>query len=111
MIVYCGLNCMECPAYIATQKDDREELEKIAKKWSNEKMSFAAEDIYCDGCNSEERIFVWCKDCDIRNCCIQKGFENCAYCDDYVCDKLKNTFDADSSTRKNLEEIRKAIKK
>ena len=29
IIAYCGLNCSDCPAYIATQKDDIEELKKV----------------------------------------------------------------------------------
>ena len=30
IIAFCGLVCTECPAFIATQKDDREALEQVA---------------------------------------------------------------------------------
>ncbi|MFX0177640.1 MAG: DUF3795 domain-containing protein [Candidatus Hodarchaeota archaeon] len=111
MIVYCGINCLECPAYIATQRDNREEIEKIAKSWSNEEISFVPEEIYCDGCNANGRIFSWCEKCDIRRCCRAKEFENCAYCEEFICDKLNNTFEKTPSARINLEKICKSIKK
>ncbi len=109
IIAYCGINCSECPAYLATQKDDYEELKKVAKEWSNESMSFKPEEIYCDGCNQEERIFRWCRECPIRGCCREKGFKNCAYCEDYFCDNLKMTFDKTPSAKKRLDEIRKNL--
>jgi hypothetical protein len=30
IIAYCGLVCTDCPAYIATQADDRVALERVA---------------------------------------------------------------------------------
>jgi hypothetical protein len=111
MIVYCGLDCKQCPAYIATQKADKEELEKVAKDWSNESMSFSPEDILCDGCNAGGRMFIWCNDCPIRICCREKELENCAYCDEYICDKLQNTLEKSPSARENLEKIRKKVRK
>jgi len=31
MIAFCGLNCTECPAFIATRKDDDEERKKVSE--------------------------------------------------------------------------------
>ena len=109
IIAYCGLNCSACPAYIATQNDDYEELKKVAEQWSNESMSFEPEDVYCDGCNTNERVFSWCKDCPTRKCCRDRKLENCAYCEDYFCDNLKQTFDNDPTAKERLDEIRKNI--
>jgi len=109
IIAYCGLNCSECPAYLATQKDDYEELQKVAQTWSNELMTFTPEDIYCDGCNQEGRIFSWCSECEIRNCCREQKLENCAYCDDYYCDLLKKPFENDPTAKERLDEIRKSL--
>ena len=109
IIAYCGLNCGECPAYIATKKDSYDELEKVAKKWSSESRSFKPEEIYCDGCNLDKRIFSWCSECPTRSCCREKGFENCAYCNDYFCDNLKQTFDVDPSAKERLDAIRKNL--
>jgi len=31
MIAFCGLTCTECPAFIATRKDDDGERKKVAE--------------------------------------------------------------------------------
>ncbi|HEY5494736.1 MAG TPA: DUF3795 domain-containing protein [Candidatus Anoxymicrobiaceae bacterium] len=36
MISFCGIECTVCPAYIATQADDREALAKVAEEWSSQ---------------------------------------------------------------------------
>jgi hypothetical protein len=109
-IACCGLNCLACPAFIATQKDDYEEIKKVAELWSNEKMSFKPEEIYCFGCKSVEKNFIWCSECPTRKCCSEKELENCAYCDDYFCENLKQTFDNDPSAKERLDKIRKNVK-
>ncbi|MFX1266428.1 MAG: DUF3795 domain-containing protein [Promethearchaeota archaeon] len=111
IIAYCGLNCSDCPAYIATQKNDTNELEKIAKKWSNERMQFHAKDILCDGCFSDGRIFQGCHECDIRTCARKKGLKSCAYCEDYPCELLSIAFgkSVDPSAKERLDEIKKNI--
>jgi len=111
IIAYCGLNCSDCPAYIATQKNNTNELERIAKKWSNERKQFDAKDILCDGCHSDDRIFQWCKECDIRSCAREKRLESCAYCEDYICELLNNALgkNIDPSAKQRLDEIRKNI--
>ncbi|MFX1377290.1 MAG: DUF3795 domain-containing protein [Promethearchaeota archaeon] len=109
LIAFCGINCSECPAYLATQKGNFDEIKMIAKEWSNESMSFKPEEIYCDGCNSTGRIFSWCSECSIRSCCQEKGFQNCAYCKDYVCDNLKMTFERTPSAKEILDKIKKNI--
>ena len=109
IIAYCGINCSECPAYIATQSGDLKEIKKVAKLFSCESMSFKPEDIYCDGCNQDGKTFSWCSECPIRSCCRENGYENCAYCDEYFCDNLKMTFDKTPSAKERLDEIRKKI--
>lgn len=105
IIAYCGLNCSECPAYLATQKEDLKEIEKVSKEWSSESMSFKPEEIYYDGCKGEGRLFSWCSECPIKSCCQEKGIQNCAYCEDYFCENLKMTFNKDPSAKERLDEI------
>jgi hypothetical protein len=109
MISYCGINCAECPAYLATQKNDVKEIKKISTQWSNDEMKFTPEEIYCDGCSSGGRVFSWAPNCDIRICCMDKDLENCGHCKDYICDILKNSFERNPSAKKNLDEIRKIL--
>ena len=112
MIAFCGLICTECPAFIATQKDDDKEREKVAKAWSKEyKCDMRPEDINCDGCLTEEsdRLFSHCKVCEIRKCGQEKEVKNCAYCDNYACEKLTKFFDMAPETKTTLAEIRKNL--
>jgi len=109
MIAFCGLICSECPAFIATQKDDDNERKKVAELWAKEYNSpdLKPEDINCDGCLSENgRLFGYCKTCDIRSCALEKNAKNCAYCDDYACEKLVKFFDMAPEAKNNLDEIR-----
>ena len=64
---YCGIECTECPAFIAKQKDDDELRVKIAVKWSRPEYSVSPSDINCDGCKSEEGVhFKFSSDCKVR---------------------------------------------
>jgi len=109
LIAYCGIDCSECPAYLATQSGDIKEIEKVAKEWSTETMSFKPEEIRCQGCNQDEEVFSWCSQCPIRICCKEKGYENCAHCEEYVCEKLTMTFDKTPAAKERLDEIRKNL--
>ncbi|MQY58729.1 MAG: DUF3795 domain-containing protein [Clostridia bacterium] len=111
MIAFCGIVCTECPAFLATQKDDHNERMKVAELWSKEfKAEIKPEDINCDGCLSENgRLFGHCKVCEIRKCAQEKGIKNCAYCDDYACEKLSKFFGMASDAKATLEEIRKSL--
>ncbi|KPK99539.1 MAG: hypothetical protein AMJ91_07400 [candidate division Zixibacteria bacterium SM23_73_3] len=108
MIGFCGLDCSECPAFIATKKDDDEERKKVAQKWNKEfKANLKPEDINCDGCLIDsERLFNYCKVCEIRKCGKEQKVENCAYCDDYACDKLIEFFTKAPEAKTTLDGIR-----
>ncbi len=90
MIAYCGLVCTSCPTYLATQNDDDVARAKTAAHY-NKKFGFdvTAQDINCDGCLSEGgKLIAYCQNCEIRECCQDKGLEHCAVCDDQPCEKL-----------------------
>ena len=111
MISFCGLTCTDCPAFIATQKDDDEEREKVAVMWSEQfKADLKPEDINCEGCLVDsENLFSHCKVCEIRKCGKEKKVENCAYCDEYACDKLSDIFKAVPEAKATLDEIRVSL--
>lgn len=89
LIAFCGLICTDCPAFIATQKNDDKLRGKVAKSWSTEKEILKPEDINCDGCLIiGKRLIKFCKICAVRGCGLEKNVENCAYCDEYPCEKL-----------------------
>jgi RecJ-like exonuclease len=110
MIAYCGIVCTECPAFIATQQNDDAKRKQVAETWSKQyKMTVKAEDINCDGCTSGgKRLLNYCSICEIRKCGQGKGVKNCAYCDEYACEKLTRFLAiAPPETKASLEEIRK----
>ena len=111
MIAFCGINCSECAAFLATQKDDNEERKKTAELWSKEfNADIKQEDINCEGCLSEgENIFSHCKVCEIRKCGQEKGLENCAHCSEYACEKLDNFFKIAPDGKATLDEIKKGL--
>ena len=111
IIAFCGLSCSGCPAFIATQKDNNKEREKTAKAWSKMyKSDVKPEDINCDGCLEKSgRLFNYCKVCEIRKCGQEKEVKNCAYCDDYACEKLIKFFDMAPEAKTVLIEIRKNL--
>ncbi len=111
-MAYCGLNCKECPAYLATQNDSDDERMKVAKMWGKLfKMEFKVEDINCDGCKSDGRLFGHCNMCSVRLCGKEKEIETCGHCDDYGCDKLNGILKmlSGSPAKDNLEKIRKSL--
>jgi hypothetical protein len=109
IIAKCGLGCSECPAYIATQKNDDALRAETAKKWSEMfKADIKPTDINCDGCQSESaRLFSYCQTCDIRKCAREKKVETCAACPEYSCAKLDAFLAQVPEARKVLEGLRK----
>ena len=82
MIAYCGLDCEQCDAYLATIRDDLALREKTAKKWSElNHVTILPEDINCEGCRVDGKKTYYCdKLCEIRLCARKKGVETCGDC-------------------------------
>ncbi len=112
IIAFCGINCSECPAFIATQKNDENERKKVAELWNKEfKANLEPKDINCLGCLTDtEQVFNYCKICEIRKCGKGKKVENCAHCVDYPCELLNKFLAQVPKAKNNLEEVRKTIK-
>jgi hypothetical protein len=111
MTAFCGLICSECVAFLVTQENDDEKRAEVAKLWSEQyKVELKPSDINCDGCISNStRLVGHCNVCEIRKCGKQKGVQNCAYCDDYVCEKLEGFFKMVPNAREHLDGIRKQL--
>jgi hypothetical protein len=107
MLSYCGIDCSVCPAYIATQANDIEKLTSLAGEWFEGSTDYSI--VVCDGCTSEGRIMKWCTECPTRACAIERKMENCAYCDDYGCEKLLKVFEMSEDAKTNLERIRATL--
>ena len=112
-LAFCGINCSECPAYVATQADDMEALARVAAQWSEEfNVTLAVKDCICDGCTSgSERLSSYAASggCAVRVCAVERGVINCAYCDDYGCDKIAAFHAHAPDAKTTLENIRQAL--
>jgi len=116
MMAYCGLVCQTCQIYLATRQENREkqarlraEIAQLCKQQYG--MNYEPRDITdCDGCRTEGgRLFLGCKNCQIRDCARQHEVENCAYCSKYTCERLEAFFTTEPAARARLDEIRHNI--
>ena len=112
IVAYCGLVCTDCPAYIATQANDREALERVAAQWRQEYNApdITVDSVICSGCVTEDarKCGHW-HECEIRACGAARGVANCAHCDDYVCERLEAFFGFVPDARVVLDEIRDSL--
>jgi len=112
MIAVCGLDCSKCGAFLATKQNNDQKRVEVAQEWSKRfKIDINPEDINCNGCQSDgERVFNYCKVCEIRKCGKEKGLKNCGYCDDYPCHKVDFILTNNLDTKKRLDEINSSLK-
>jgi hypothetical protein len=57
--------------------------------WHIEKYRKKYDKIIYDGCVSCENPQLIDNKCPVRPCVIEKKIDNCAYCSEYICEKLK----------------------
>ncbi len=88
----CGFRCDLCPAYNPNIKSF-EDKKEISEKWQKYfGFYLAPEKVGCDGCiNNEAPLDT---ECQVRPCANEKKLENCVYCEDFGCDKLKSRMNA-----------------
>lgn len=86
MIGYCGYNCHLCAARSENPAIRQKMVDGWRKIYGHEK--YTAENVKCDGCLSDGKIADI--NCKTRPCAREKGIKNCAYCDEFPCNKVKN---------------------
>jgi hypothetical protein len=85
----CGYRCDLCLAYILNVELNPANQQKLSDGWFKY-FGFRIEpqNIVCDGCMADLPRLID-QGCPVRPCVIEKGLDNCASCDEYVCAKLK----------------------
>lgn len=104
-IAYCGLDCEQCDAYIATLHDDQALREKTAKLWAElNHAPILPEHIHCQGCRADGAKTVFCEQlCAVRRCARQRGVDTCGDCPEVeTCPTVGAIFANAPQAKKNL---------
>lgn len=93
LISPCGLYCGVCAIYIAHRDDNHKFKERLVGLYQGGIASkgtlpdsdmLSTKDIRCHGCSSDD-LFMYCKQCNIRDCVKEKGYTGCHECNDFPC--------------------------
>jgi len=97
MVAYCALPCDKCDAYLATINNDENLKIEVAARWG-----MKPEDIYCEGCKSENALFS----CTAKKCAVERNLITCAHCEDFIdCDN--ELWEKYPQIRQKAEELRR----
>jgi hypothetical protein len=89
ILTRCGYRCDLCLAYRPNIEKNPSNQQKLSDGWFKYfGFRIQPENILCDGCMAENARLID-QSCPVRPCVIEKSVENCAACDDYICEKLK----------------------
>lgn len=80
----CGLDCFNCPIYLANENENLRQ--KIA-----DNLKIPVEQAVCKGCRNENgtiRVVGMNEPCNVYKCILQKDFDFCYECEDFPCDFL-----------------------
>ena len=84
MTAPCGLDCFNCPVYLAQENERLREA--IAKT-----LNIPFEQAVCRGCRDEKGTIAFLgmtEPCNVYKCIEKKGLSFCCDCSDFPCDHL-----------------------
>jgi hypothetical protein len=88
ILTRCGYRWDLCLAYAPNVTRNPADREKLSDGWFKYYgFRIPPERILCDGCMAQDPRLID-KACPVRPCVIERGLENCAPCDEYVCDRV-----------------------
>lgn len=105
-IAFCGLDCEQCEARIATVNDDNELRKKVAAEWTElNHVEITPEMINCSGCRIDGIKTPFCDSlCEIRQCALKNKFETCGNCRDMEnCSKVQMIIGNNKAALKNIK--------
>lgn len=99
MTAPCGLDCFNCPLYLANENEKLRAA--IAKN-----LDVPLEDAVCGGCRNENGTIAFLKmtePCNVYKCIEQKNIRFCCDCSDFPCDHLHPYADEASTKPHNTK--------
>ncbi len=88
ILTRCGYRCDLCLAYKPNAEKNPANQQKLSDGWFKYfGFRLPAEEICCDGCMSDNPKLID-QSCPVRPCVIEKRLDNCAQCEQYICEKL-----------------------
>ena len=88
VLTRCGYRCDLCLAYRPNVEKNPSNQQKLSDGWHKYfGFRLPPEQILCDGCMAENPRLID-QSCRVRPCVIEKGLDNCAQCEQYICEKL-----------------------
>jgi len=94
----CGLYCGVCAIYIAGCDNNLKFKERLVNLYNggipgkgklHDSENLSANDIKYSGCLSDD-VFIYCKQCEIKNCTTEKGYTGCHQCDQFPCGHIED---------------------
>ena len=105
-IAFCGLDCENCEARIATANNDDSLRRKVAEEWSRlNGVPITPEMINCAGCRIDGVKTPYCASlCPIRQCALGRNVLTCGECGKAdTCEKLAAITGNNPDAAKNLK--------
>jgi hypothetical protein len=99
MTAPCGLDCFNCPLYLA---NENQELRSAVSK----KLNIPLDKAVCSGCRNENGTiptFDMTEPCNVYKCIRQKNIAFCSDCPDFPCDHLHPYADRASEVPHNTK--------
>jgi hypothetical protein len=88
VLTRCGYRCDLCLAYKPNIGKNPSNQQKLSDGWFKYfGFRVPAAQICCDGCMADDPKLID-SGCPVRPCVIERGLDNCAQCEHYVCEKL-----------------------
>jgi len=93
----CGLDCFNCPAYLA---NENQELRATISK----RRGIPIQKAFCNGCrNQGGKVLDMFEPCNVYRCIEEKGIQFCGDCTDFPCDHLHPYADKASEVPHNTK--------
>ena len=84
MTAPCGLDCFNCPAYLANEDQD-------LRAGISARLGLPADAAKCDGCRNAGGVIAFLGDrepCGVFHCTAEKKISFCFECEEFPCDLL-----------------------